>query len=781
MQGFWERGYRQGQGQSSNGNGRGHQRTSLSSVTTDEQAALYNGRVGSQTSKGSEDGQIGSQPLTGIRRSNRRSGETPRDTWRRPSNQPSQQVAGRSYEPFPGNGFVPPTSGMRGGLLNTPQRYTLFKNDPKSMQSSGSEIVLPGGRNASRTSTNSYTAQNGVIEQSAQSHTGQLYSNNTNGSSNKTYYGSLGANGGASHALGRTDSLQQNGFSPRSFGMVYRENSITNSQKSPQIIQQQQHQGSAQLPAEPMTPAQALQRFRGDLTDYEQSEILQYPNIYYLGRGSDKIRGNPNATSNNFGYDDERGDYCSVVRDHIIYRYEILGTVGKGSFGQVLKCFDYKSRTIRAVKIIRNKKRFHHQAMIEIKILERLRLRDEKDEFNMVNILGHFYFRNHLCIAFELLSINLYEFIKQNNFQGLSVGLIRRFATQILECLRFLKMQRIIHCDLKPENILLKQPNRSSIKVIDFGSSCFENEKIYTYIQSRFYRSPEVIMGLPYTMQIDMWSFGCILAELFTGFPIFPGENEQEQLLCMMETLGVPPRYMVEESSRRKIFFDSNLNPKLITNSRGKKRQPGMKSLQSVLKGADNIFVSFVEGCLRWDPTQRFTPDDAMGHPWIMDHLPAATHRARNRSYMNSPATTYRGPNTQYTANTTTIAMPTQGMSVQSSGDSQTSQGQDLSRARRNLLWRSPSLKQQSQISTLQSVTSTVASGHHGHGQMGNGGAYANGTITQPLYTQHMQQNGGSVGDAGSSASISNGDVTQRTARGFLPSLFTRKTTQTRH
>lgn len=77
-------------------------------------------------------------------------------------------------------------------------------------------------------------------------------------------------------------------------------------------------------------------------------------------------------------------------------------------------------------------------------------------------------------------------------------------------------------------------------QVIDFGSSCFDDERVYSYIQSRFYRSPEVILGLPYSMAIDMWSFACILVELYTGYPLFPGENEQEQLLCIMEVRCVP-------------------------------------------------------------------------------------------------------------------------------------------------------------------------------------------------------------------------------------------------
>lgn len=120
-------------------------------------------------------------------------------------------------------------------------------------------------------------------------------------------------------------------------------------------------------------------------------------------------------------------------------------------------------------------------------------------------------------MVFELLSCNLYEFIAIHDFSGFDLDLIRRFAIQILQALLYLKEANIIHCDLKPENILLRDINRSGLKVIDFGSSCFINQKMYSYIQSRFYRAPEIVLGVPYTTQIDMWSFGCIIAELFTG------------------------------------------------------------------------------------------------------------------------------------------------------------------------------------------------------------------------------------------------------------------------
>lgn len=141
-------------------------------------------------------------------------------------------------------------------------------------------------------------------------------------------------------------------------------------------------------------------------------------------------------------------------------------------------------------------------------------------------------YRNHQCLVFEMLSLNLYELLKNTQFRGVSLNLIRKFGKQILRALQFLgrKDVDIIHCDLKPENILLRHPKRSGVKVIDFGSSCESNKPMYSYIQSRFYRSPEVMLGLPYSVAIDMWSLGCILVEMYTGEPLFSGSDQVDQM-----------------------------------------------------------------------------------------------------------------------------------------------------------------------------------------------------------------------------------------------------------
>ena len=387
-----------------------------------------------------------------------------------------------------------------------------------------------------------------------------------------------------------------------------------------------------------LTHDQTVKLYGSKLSAYEHQEITNYNHIYFVGQHAKKRQAVPGG-ANNCGFDDESGSYQVVAHDHVAYRYEILKVLGKGSFGQVLKAFDHKTQQHVALKMVRNEKRFHKQAVEEIRILEHLRKQDREGNHNIVHLTEHFNFRNHVCITFELLSMNLYELIKKNKFQGFSVALVRKFGHSILMCLDMLYRNRIIHCDLKPENILLKQPGRSGIKVIDFGSSCYDHQRVYTYIQSRFYRAPEVILGGKYGMSIDMWSFGCILAELLTGYPLFPGEDEGDQLATMMEVLGEPPQKMLDSCKRQRMFFSSKGYPRYCSVStnpdgtvsysggrsrRGKYRgPPASKELSRALKGCDDpLFLDFLQRCLEWDPMVRMTPPQALRHGWLRRKLP---------------------------------------------------------------------------------------------------------------------------------------------------------------
>lgn len=271
---------------------------------------------------------------------------------------------------------------------------------------------------------------------------------------------------------------------------------------------------------------------------------------------------NISSFKDNFGFDDRDGNYHVRVHDHIGYRYEIKRVLGTGSFGNVVLCTDHKysdehgTRQV-AVKIIKNELDWSLQAVSEIKLLKHLRasLRNEPNP-HVMNYFDHFHFRGHMCIVSEVLDINLFTFLELQNFKGVSLSLLAKFAKKVLQGLNYIHNLKIIHCDIKPENIMMKLPpgfnphNASAksslaldfdVKLIDFGLSCFVSETSFSYIQSRYYRAPEVILGARYNHKIDIWSFGCVMAELFMGAPLLPGKSELEQIALVLETFGPPP------------------------------------------------------------------------------------------------------------------------------------------------------------------------------------------------------------------------------------------------
>ncbi|TFK73908.1 kinase-like protein [Pluteus cervinus] len=371
----------------------------------------------------------------------------------------------------------------------------------------------------------------------------------------------------------------------------------------------------------------------------------------------------PSKPVHNDGYDNEDYDYILYVNDWLGteegHKYLILDILGQGTFGQVVKCQNMKTHEIVAVKVVKNKPAYYNQSMMEVTILDLLNKScDPNDEHHILRLRDSFIHKNHLCLVFELLSSNLYELIKQNQFQGLSTQLVKVFMAQLLDALTVLKEARLIHCDLKPENILLKSLQSPQIKVIDFGSACHERQTVYTYIQSRFYRSPEVLLGMSYTASIDMWSLGCIAVELFLGLPLFPGTSEYNQLSRIIEMLGMPPLSMLNTGKQTSQFFDCYevWNPHLSQNEkkyrlktieqysreRNTNEQPGKqyfkantlpeivntapmpsskssRSAHEVEKEMNNraSFIDFCQGLLNLNPVTRWTPQQARLHPFI--------------------------------------------------------------------------------------------------------------------------------------------------------------------
>lgn len=187
------------------------------------------------------------------------------------------------------------------------------------------------------------------------------------------------------------------------------------------------------------------------------------------------------------------GDYQLVQHEVLCSMkntYEVLDFLGRGTFGQVVKCWKRGTNEIVAIKILKNHPSYARQGQIEVSILARLST-ENADEYNFVRAYECFQHRNHTCLVFEMLEQNLYDFLKQNKFSPLPLKVIRPILQQVATALKKLKSLGLIHADLKPENIMLVDPVRQPyrVKVIDFGSASHVSKTVCsTYLQSRYYR-----------------------------------------------------------------------------------------------------------------------------------------------------------------------------------------------------------------------------------------------------------------------------------------------------
>ena len=355
----------------------------------------------------------------------------------------------------------------------------------------------------------------------------------------------------------------------------------------------------------PLTPAFARQRYGSALTAYELKEINEFREIYFVGQIEKK-------TMTVGAFDTPTAHYKAVVGDHIAYRYEILGALGKGAFGEVLKCFDHKTNKPVAVKVTVNTPIMKQQGAVEV---ANLQLVGTATTSCVCQYVDSFMFRNHLCIVTEILGPSLFAYLKTRNYEGLPIQQVRSITRDLLTALAYIHSKKVMHCDLKPENILFAGAGTNNVRLIDFGSSCMTGKQTYNYLQSRFYRAPEVILQLPYSTPIDMWSLGCILCELLMGKPIFPGQNEFDQLGRFVEVVGQPPPAMVQQSPRKERYFTSDNKLKTVPGKQPK--VPFSTKLPALLKINDQAALDLISKCFEWDPARRLTAAAGLKHKWI--------------------------------------------------------------------------------------------------------------------------------------------------------------------
>jgi homeodomain interacting protein kinase len=368
---------------------------------------------------------------------------------------------------------------------------------------------------------------------------------------------------------------------------------------------------------------------------------------------------NPQPQGSGSGAD---GDY-QLVQHEVLYsmanQYEVLEFLGRGTFGQVVKCWKKGTNEIVAIKILKNHPSYARQGQIEVSILSRLS-QENADEFNFVRAYECFQHKNHTCLVFEMLEQNLYDFLKQNKFSPLPLKYIRPILQQVLTALLKLKQLGLIHADLKPENIMLVDPVRQPyrVKVIDFGSASHVSKAVCnTYLQSRYYRAPEIILGLPFCEAIDMWSLGCVVAELFLGWPLYPGSSEYDQIRYISQTQGLPTEHMLNNASKTTKFFyrdmDSTYPFWRLKTPEEHEAETGIKSKEArkyIFNCLDDIgqvnvptdleggqllaekvdrkeFIDLLKRMLTMDQERRTTPGEALNHPFVrLAHLVDYAH-----------------------------------------------------------------------------------------------------------------------------------------------------------
>ncbi|XP_020599894.1 uncharacterized protein LOC110039236 [Phalaenopsis equestris] len=320
---------------------------------------------------------------------------------------------------------------------------------------------------------------------------------------------------------------------------------------------------------------------------------------------------------------EENKDFQIVLNSVVAGRYYLTEYLGSAAFSKVVQAHDLYTGADVCLKIIKNDKDFFDQSLDEIKLLKYVNKNDPADQRHLLRLYDYFYYKEHLFIVCELLRANLYEFQKFNQDSGgdvyFTLHRIQAIARQCLEALEFLHHLEIIHCDLKPENILIKSYSKCEVKVIDLGSSCFLTDQLCIYVQSRSYRAPEVILGLPYDEKIDLWSLGCVLAELYTGDVLFLNDSLVMMLARMVGIFGPFDTDMLNNGQEAHKYFteDYDLYYRNEETDKIEYLIPEKSSLAYHLQINDAAFLDFLGHLLQLNPKRRFTATQALKHRWL--------------------------------------------------------------------------------------------------------------------------------------------------------------------
>ncbi|UJR13268.1 hypothetical protein I4U23_000288 [Adineta vaga] len=341
--------------------------------------------------------------------------------------------------------------------------------------------------------------------------------------------------------------------------------------------------------------------------------------------------------------DDDEGHLIYVPGDILHHQYEIRRTLGEGTFGKVVEVRDLRGDISKhiALKIIKNVDKYREAARLEINVLKTIKEKDP-DGINLcVTLLDSFDYHGHMCIAFDMLGLSVFDFLKDNNYIPYPIDQVRHISYQLCLSVKFLHDIALTHTDLKPENILFinsdyniifnhrkrrdeRVVRRTDIKVIDFGSATFDWEHHSSIVSTRHYRAPEVILELGWSQPCDVWSIGCILFELYLGFTLFQTHDNKEHLAMMERILGPIPYRMAKQSKKTKYFYHGRLDWD-ERSSAGRYVRDNCKQLRRYMTTDEpdhQQLFELIEKMLEYDPKRRITLAETLEHPFFERILP---------------------------------------------------------------------------------------------------------------------------------------------------------------
>jgi len=350
-------------------------------------------------------------------------------------------------------------------------------------------------------------------------------------------------------------------------------------------------------------------------------------------------------------WDDPEG-YYKIINNELVNggHHRMIKVLGRGVFANVAQAEEISEENpeqrgrLVAIKMIRRNELMRKASQKEVDFLQRVNEADPQDKRHIIRLLGSFDHKGHLCIIFEHMSKNLRDLLKEEtNGHGLALPAVRTYAKQMFLGLQHLQNCQVVHLDLKPDNVLVSA-DKKNIKLADFGTAVDKRDNIERteYLVSRFYRAPEIILGMEIGYAVDMWAVGCTVYELWTGKILFTGRSNNQMVKAFMDCLGWPTEKLLKKGLLNNVLehFEAGPPLKFISREVDQYNQLSVRKIEQqkkisrdiktrvhdaargIAQGGPSVvdlndFADLLNGTLHMNVEKRMQPKEALAHKFF--------------------------------------------------------------------------------------------------------------------------------------------------------------------